>query len=282
MMSTAYLNGEFLPLAETQVSVLDRGFLFGDGVYELIPVYDGRLFRLEQHVGRLESSLSAIRIDNPHSREEWGQLLAELVQRNGGGDQKVYVQVTRGAAKKRRHEFPEGAVPTVFVMTRVVDGEPEPVPAKAVTREDHRWGRCDIKAITLLANVLYRQEAFEAGCQETILTRDGFVTEGAVSNVFVVRDDYIVTPPKGRNILPGITRDLVVELATDSSLPCVEAAISEGELREANEIWITASTIEVIPVVELDGRVVGNGRPGPVWNKMRSLFQAYRKANGET
>ncbi|RKZ37116.1 MAG: D-amino acid aminotransferase, partial [Gammaproteobacteria bacterium] len=153
---------------------------------------------------------------------------------------------------------------------------PVPIPAKAVTREDYRWGRCDIKAITLLANVLYRQEAADAGCQETILTRDGFVTEGAVSNVFVVRDDFIVTPPKGRNILPGITRDLVVELAMNSDLPCVEAAISEGELREADEIWITASTIEIIPVVELDGRVVGDGRPGQVWNKMHALFEAYR------
>ena len=278
-MGTAYLNGVYAPLEETRVSVLDRGFLLGDGVYEVIPVYSGRLFRLDQHLARLETSLESVRIDNPHARAEWVELLQELVARNGGGDQALYLQVTRGAAA-RSHAFPSGVSPTVFAMLNPLATRDEPQPAKAVLRSDFRWGRCDIKTIALIGNVLLRQEAIDAGCLEAILVRDGNVTEGAATNVFVVQDDFIATPPKGPQLLGGITRDLVIELCLDADLPVVEAAISEAAIREADEVWVTSSTMEIVPIIELDGSPVGTGRPGPVWRKAWSVLREFRQAQG--
>lgn len=275
-MGVGYLNGAFGPLHELRVSVLDRGFIFGDGVYEVVPVYGARLFRLEEHLARLENSLSAVAMGNPHPREEWSSLLAALVEHNGGGDQAVYVQVTRGAAP-RNHAFPDDTPLTVFAMSKLLAERLEPPPVGAVTRPDNRWGRCDIKSTALLANVLLRQQAVEVGASEALLLRDGQLTEGAASNVFVVREDFVVTPPKGPAILPGITRDLVIELAQAADLPCIEGRVSEAALRDAAEIWMTSSTMEVTPVVELDGVPVGSGHPGPVWKKMNGLFQAYKQ-----
>lgn len=273
-MDIAYLNGDFAPLGETRVSVLDRGFLFGDGVYEVIPVYAGQLFRLSAHLDRLENSLAGIKLANPSSRAQWMALLAELVERNGDGDQLVYFQVTRGAAP-RNHKFPSEVSPSVFAMSNPASKSPgEPV--SAITREDYRWRRCDIKSIALLANVLLRQEAQESGSAEAILLRDGYVTEGAATNVFTVSDEVIYTPPKGPLLLPGITRDFIVELCNNAGLQCLEAPIAEAELRAADEVWISSSSMEVAPVIELDGRPVGTGKPGPRWERAYRLFQDHK------
>ena len=280
-MTTVYLNGSFLPLEEARVPVMDRGFLFGDGVYEVIPVYGGRLFRLPQHLQRLQDSLDGVRIGNPLTADAWRDLLEELVSRNTGSDQAVYLQVTRGVAPKRDHAFPADTRPTVFAMSN-------PLPERhdiageqgihAITLPDIRWQQCNIKAITLLPNVMLRQQAIEADTAEAILIRDGFATEGAASNIFIVRNGVIVTPPKGPTLLPGITRDLIIELAVSNALPYREADIPAADLHVAEEIWLTSSTREISPVVRLDDAKVGDGRTGPVWKRMIALFQAYKDA----
>ena len=208
-MSIAYLNGAWQPLEETRVPVMDRGFLFGDGVYEVIPVYSGRPFRLEQHLERLDNNLAAIRIDTPLSHDEWKAIIQRLIEDPGAVDQALYLQVTRGVAPKRDHAFPVDVTPTVFAMTNPL---PEPDPERnrqgyaAITVSDERWNNCHIKAITLLANLLARQEAVDAGAQEAIFIRDGKAVEGAASNLFIVRDRLLITPPKSKQLLPGITR----------------------------------------------------------------------------
>lgn len=276
---TVYLNGRFVPREEACVPVLDRGFLFGDGVYEVIPVYTGHLFRLDAHLRRLDRSLAAVRIENPHDHAGWGGLLDTLVSRNGGGDLAVYLQVTRGVAP-RDHAFPADARPTVFAMANPLAGLAEPVRregAAAVSRPDYRWGRCDIKAITLLPNVLLRQEAVDAGAMETILLRDGHAVEGAASNLFAVFHGQLHTPPNGPSILPGITREVVWELAGEIGLDRIEAPIPETALREADEIILTSSTKELVPVTRLDGTAVGSGRPGPVYRRLHEAFQALKE-----
>jgi D-alanine transaminase len=278
-MTTAYLNGSYLPLEDACVPVMDRGFLFGDGVYEVIPVYGGKLFRLAQHLQRLQNSLDGVRIRNPLTVDAWRELLEELVHRNSGSNQAVYLQVTRGVAPKRDHAFPGDIRPTIFAMSnplpeaRDIAGEQG---IHAITLPDIRWQHCNIKAITLLPNIILRQQAVEADTAEAILIKDGFATEGAASNIFIVRNGVLITPPKGPTLLPGITRDLIIELAADNAVPYREASISEAELHSAGEIWLTSSTREISPVVQLDDAVVGDGRPGPVWKNMISLFQAYK------
>ena len=275
-MTTAYFNGEYGPLEDIRISPLDRGFLFGDGVYEVIPVYAGRLFRAGAHLDRLERSLSAIRIEDPLGRSGWNGLLEELVERNGGGHQAVYLQVTRGAAP-RDHAFPGDVAPTVFAMTRLVAVKSDTQPWQAVVRPDIRWLRCDIKSVALLPNVLLRQEAEDAGASETIMVRDGLVTEGTSSNVFVVRGDSVHTPAKSTHILGGVTRDLLLELAGEAGIDCREEPITEAQLRSAREIWVTSSTKEVVPVTRLDGEAVGEGVPGPLWQRVHGLYQNFKE-----
>lgn len=274
----SYLNGEFLPLSQAKVSVLDRGFVFGDGVYEVIPVYAGRPFRLAHHLQRLQYSLNAIRIDNPRSDSDWAQIIQRVVEENGAGEQSVYLQVTRGVAR-RDHSFPENTPATVLVMSSEASS-PDYAELErgidAITLEDIRWQYCHIKAISLLPNVLFRQAAIDAGAEEAILIREGMATEGAASNLFIARDGVIVTPPKGSKLLPGITRDLLVELAKAHELPLEERPIPESELRQADEIWISSSTREVVPVVSLDGHTVGSGQAGPLWQDMSRLYQAFK------
>ena len=276
-----YLNGLFLPADEARVSALDRGFLFGDGVYEVIPAYGGRLFRVGAHLDRLDQSLEGIRMANPLGHAQWSAVLRELVARNGGGDRSIYLQVTRGAAP-RDHAFPAEATPTVFAMTTELPSHaPDALHSsgvEAITVEDIRWAHCNIKAITLLPNVLLRQRAVEAGAAEAILMRDGQATEGAASNLFIVRGGVITTPPKSNLLLPGITRDLVAELCRGEGIPCEEAPVFEADLREAEEVWITSSTKEVVPVIRLDGLPVGDGHPGPLWRRMIDLYHAYKAA----
>lgn len=280
-MSIAYLNGSYLPLEETRVSVMDRGFLFGDGVYEVIPVYGGRLFRLPHHLQRLENSLNAVRIDNPLTTGAWSAMLGELVERNDGNEQAVYLQVTRGVAPKRDHAFPVPSRPTVFAMSNPVvatAGDASIAGIKAVTLPDIRWQHCDIKAITLLPNVLLRQQALDADTAEAILIRDGHALEGAASNLFMVKHGRLVTPPNGPALLPGITRDLVLELAAANDIPCRESTITEAELNTADEIWLTSSTREISPVSHLNDTVIGDGIPGPLWRRMIRLYQDYKEA----
>jgi len=278
---SVYLNGEFRPLHAAAVSPLDRGFLFGDGVYEVIPVYHGLPFRLGEHLQRLHDSLAAVRISDPHERDAWAGLVTEVIRRNGGGDLSLYLQVTRGTGPDRDHFFPKDTPPTVFLMASPLRPTAPEVLERgvaAVTRRDFRWGRCDVKAITLLPNVLLRQEAREAGCSEAILVRaDGQVHEGAASNLFAVIRGALVTPPKDRFILPGITRDLVLELARGDGLAVAERPIDQAELAAASEIWITSSTRELLPVTRLDDHAVGDGRPGPLWHHVDGLIQDHKR-----
>ncbi len=278
-MSIVYLNGDFMPADEAMIPVLDRGFIFGDGVYEVIPVYSGRLFRLEHHLERLENSLAGIRLAPPRSRGEWREILESLVEKNGDGDQSVYLQVTRGVAK-RDHGFPPEAEPTVFAMSNPM-ADPSATlheGIEAITVEDIRWKLCHIKSIALLPNILLRQQAIDAGAGEAILLRDGEVTEGAAANIFIVKDGVVTTPPKSNLLLPGITRDLVVEICHANAIPCEERAVSEAELRDADEVWISSSTKEVVPVTKLDGKAVATGKPGPLWRQMLTLYQDYKQA----
>ena len=273
---TAYLDGVFLPLEEARISPLDRGFLFGDGVYEVVPCYGGRPFLLERHLARLDRSLRAVGLPDPLGPAGWRHLAGELAARNGGGDLALYLQVTRGVAP-RDHRFPAAPRPTVFAYANPLRPPPAEGGARAVLLEDLRWGRCDIKAISLLANVLARQAAHRRSADEAILVREGEVTEGAASNVFAVVEGVLLTPPRSPRLLPGVTRDLVLELAAEAGLPCREAPLPVGLVQRAEELWLTSSTREVVPVLALDGRPVGGGRPGPLWRRVHRLYQA-RKA----
>jgi D-alanine transaminase len=272
---TVYLNGEYLPLNEAKISVLDRGFLFGDGVYEVIPSYSGHLFHFQEHLERLENSLTAIRLANPHTREQWTKILTPLLDANF--DQYIYLQITRGVADKRDHAFPDNTPATVFAMcSNIVPFAGLNTGIKAVSMDDSRWKLCNVKAITLLGNILHRQEAIDQDCAEALLVKDGYVTEGAASNVFAVIGGVLCTPPKGNDILPGITRDVILDIAQKNNIPCREDKISFAALQTASEIWVTSSTREIIPVVELDSKPVSDGKPGPVWQTMNQLFQAYK------
>lgn len=279
----AYLNGAFLPLAEAKVSALDRGFVFGDGVYEIVPVYSNKPFRLDEHLRRLQASLDGIRLANPHGMAEWRERVLQLVAQQGFADQSVCIQVTRGApttAPLRDHPFPQGVQPTVFMFAQpLVTASPAQKAAgvRAVTAVDSRWLRCNIKAISLLANVLLRQQAVDADCAETILLRDGFLTEGAASNIFVVKDGVLRSPPPSNLMLTGITYDVVLELAAAHGIPHELRAISEAEVRNANEIWMTSSTREIMPIVQLDDAPVGTGVPGPLAQRMDGLYQTFKQ-----
>ena len=273
-----YLNGQFLPLEEARISVLDRGFIFGDGVYEVIPAYSRIPFRLKQHLLRLRTSLGAIRLANPHSDAEWTRLIGELMVQNQGEDQYIYLHVTRGPAK-RDHAFPKQVHPTVFLMsTPLTPPSPELLKTgvPAITAPDNRWLHCDIKAISLLPNVLLRQIAVDAGATETLLLRDGFLTEGAASNIFVVKNDLLLAPQKNNLMLAGITYEVVLELAVANKIPHEVRVISESEIRNAQELWMTSSTREVLAITTLDGKRVGNGKPGEHFWRMHGLYQRYK------
>lgn len=274
-----YLNGEYLPLNEAKVSVLDRGFIFGDGVYEVIPAYGGKALRFEHHMQRLQNSLDAVRINNPLSNEQWQKIIDKLISKKGSEDQYIYMHITRGVAS-RDHRFPDKTIPTVFVMSNIlhtVDPEILKQGVYAVTLDDIRWQYCNIKAIALLPNILLRQQAVDKDAVEAILIRNGNMTEGAASNVFIVSDGIIKTPPKDQKLLPGITRDLVVELAKTHNMPIEEVAITEKEFLTADEIWLTSSTKEILAVTKINEQQVGNGKPGPVWKDMYQKYQDYKE-----
>jgi len=278
---TIYLNGSFMPVEDAKVSVLDRGFIFGDGVYEVIPIYSRRAFRLAEHLKRLQHSLDGIKLPNPHSEREWTDILNELIKRNTPDDQYLYLHITRGVAK-RDHAFPVPPVPpTVFVLSNPLTTPPAEQLQKGitcVTVADNRWLRCDIKAIALLPNVLLRQAAVEAGCAEAILIRDdAFLTEGAASNIFVVKDGKLLAPPKDNLMLPGITYDVILELAAANRIPFEVRRISKAEVFDADELLLTSSTKEVLAITTLDGKPVGNGKPGAMFTRLHTLYQTFKR-----
>jgi len=273
-----YLNGEFMPIEQARIPVLDRGFIFGDGVYEVIPVYSRHPFRLHEHLRRLRESLKSIKLANPHDDPTWVHLIGRLIALNEPEDQSLYMHVTRGPAK-RDHAFPKGVAPTVFLMSNPLTTPPRQQVSEgvcAITALDNRWLRCDIKAIALLPNVLLRQEAVDAGCVEAVLLREGFMTEGAASNIFVVSKGVMLAPPKNHLMLPGITYDVVLELAQANGIRHEVREIAEAELRGADEIWLTSSTKEVLAITRLDDAPVGNGKPGPLFERMYKLYQDYK------
>lgn len=280
-MSLCYLNGRFLPVAEAAVSPMDRGFLFGDGVYEVVPVYSRRPFRLDEHLARLNRSLAAIRLANPLAPAAWRELVARLVAEAAWDDQSVLLQVTRGPMAVRNHAFPATVAPTVFGLVEPLAAPPAELRetgVAAVSAADFRWLRCDIKATSLLANCLLRQLAIDAGCAETILFRDGILAEGAASNIFVVKEGVLLAPQKNHLMLAGITYDVVLELAAAHGLKTEVRDIADAEVRAADELWLTSSTKEVLPIVTLDGAKVGaGGTPGPVFRQMHGWYQDFKR-----
>jgi D-alanine transaminase len=284
MTARVFLNGQWLPAAHAHVSVMDRGFLFGDGVYEVIPVYSRQAFRLEPHLARLQKSLDGIQLANPHRLEEWIALITQLAGEAEWEDQSIYIQVTRGPMAVRNHAFPKEVTPTVLLLAEAMS---PPLAAlreqgiAAVSAADIRWLRCDLKTTSLLANCLLRQMAVSAGCAETVLFRDGFLTEGSASSIFVVKNGVLLAPIKNHLMLPGITYDVVLELAAQHGLPCEVRDITEDETRAADELWMCSSTKEVLPIVMLDGRAVGTivgagGTPGPAFAKMYAWYQEFK------
>lgn len=276
----AYLNGQYLPRSQACIPVTDRGLLFGDSVYEVVPAYGAIPFRVEHHLKRLDRSLGSIGLQNPLGHDDWREIFRRLTEQLPGRDQSIYLQVTRGAYPKRHHVIPAEVSPNVIGFVSAMPARNEQKAqrgAKVITLEDIRWHRCDIKATTLLANVLARAQATERGLDEAILVRDGAVMEGTASNLFIVSNGLLITPPDSEELLPGVTRDLVIELAREDGLPFAQAAISIADLESADEIWITSSTREVGAVVELNGKPVGDGVPGEMWHRMDALYQACKE-----
>jgi D-alanine transaminase len=273
-----YLDGDYLPLADAQVSPLDRAFLFGDAVYEVIPVYAARPFRLRQHLDRLARSLAGIRMSVPLTHEQWADICAQLVTRNRAGEAYLYIQVTRGAEYGRNHAWPEGLKPTLFAYCSQLEQLPAAVLEKgvaALTAAEIRWARRDIKSTALLGNIMLKKLAADAGAFETLLLEDGALTEGSSTTAHVVKEGVIYTPPNGHHILPGTTRDVVTELAGRLRVRCESARVPEAQLRSADEVWLAFSTRGLLPVTTLDGAAVGDGKPGPLFKRMHAAFEGY-------
>jgi D-alanine transaminase len=274
------LNGEFLPLRDARISPLDRGFLYADGAYEVTPVYGGRPFRFAEHHARLTRSLEAIRMADPHTLDAWRGIYRELIHRNGGGDQYVYVQVTRGAEFGRNHAPLPDVPRTVFAFCAPWPSFAPTIHTQGVacvTAADTRWARCDIKSVSLLANVLLRQLAVDANAAETILLRDGFLTDASASSVHVVIAGELRTPPNSQRLLPGTTRGVLEEVATAAQVPYRATPVSESELRSAQEVLLGAATREVQPVTSLDGKPIGTGKPGPIYQRLHAAYQDYKR-----
>ncbi len=283
--SLCYLNGEYGSLRDAKVSVLDRGFIFGDGIYEVVPVYAGRLFRFDEHMARLARSLAKVRIDNPLSHEGWlarcRKLVAALHEQTGAGDQLVYLQVTRGVAP-RDHVMPADVAPTVFMMASVMkpaSAEQRHHGVACVSARDFRWERGDIKSISLLGNVLARQMSADHGATETVMFRDGFLTEASSSNVWVVHEGAVLGPPKSEHVLEGIRYELIRELCEETGIAFNLRPIPEADVMSADELLLSSATKELLPVTQLDATPVGHGalrgKPGPVYAR---LFEAYQRA----
>lgn len=274
-MSQAYLNGDYMPVEECSIPALDRGFIFGDAIYELIPVYANQPFQLSAHLQRLKNSLQQTGIDNPYTDHAWQQMVNQLIEYEDSSQCSIYIQVTRGVAP-RDHAYPSEATPTIFAMVNQWPSLDEKILSQglsAITVEDIRWHRCDIKATSLLANVMMKQRAIEQHTHEAILVRDGKALEGSSSNVFAVRDGCVYTAPKNNLVLPGITRDVVIDCVRTCHIALQEVAVTIEDLITADEIWLTSSTKECLPVTQLNQQQVGDAQPGPVWRQVYDTFQ---------
>ncbi len=270
-----YLNGEFIAKEKASISVMDRGFLFGDGVYEVIPVYQGKIFRLSEHLTRLQNSLDSVQIFNPYSDSKWKNILLELISSSSQANQSIYLQITRGVDTSRKHSF-DKLTPTVFIETNPLTPRSKSDLENgysAIIQADFRWERCDIKATSLLANTMYSQQAKQAQVEEVILHRDSAITEGATSNVFIVKNSTLFTHPTGTHILSGITRDLVIESAKNCNLTINESSVDVNELLDADEVWISSSTREVMPLVKIDNQLINNGKVGKYWSQVYDYYQ---------
>ena len=277
-MATAYLNGKFIPANQARISPFDRGFLFGDGVYEVVPVYHGQSFRLTEHLHRLQRNLDAVEIPDPYSFKEWETLVTDLIEKNNGGDQTFYLQVTRGAYESRSH-LPLGEInPTVFMTCFPLQQKPIETLAtgvKAITLDDVRWQRCDIKSVSLLGNVLTKLQAEHQGADEALILNNGFLQEGSLSNIFVVKENKVFTSPKSAHLLGGVTRELVIELLKTHHIPIEEVPIPGDTLNEVDEIWSTSSTREIVPVTHLNDKPIGTGKAGDLWRKTIGYYRDY-------
>ena len=281
-MTILYLNGQYCPLEKATISVLDRGFLFGDGVYEVIPVYQRQCYQLLPHLERLANSLKEIDCKNPYTVTQWTTIIDNIIAKNEQDNQTIYCQVSRGIEANRLHTYQSTTQASVMVMSQPLPTIPvqqHQQGIKAITLTDTRWQRCDIKAISLLANCLLKQKAYNAGAAEALLIRDGKVTEGAASNVYVVLNDVIYTAPANQFILAGITRQVLLTIAAQKKWPVKLQAIEKAQLLQAQEIWISSSTKEILPVTVLDNKPVGEGKPGPIW---RQFYQAYQQQKSIT
>ncbi len=278
-MAIAYLNGEWQAPEDAKVSVFDRGFMFGDGVYEVMPVYWGEVFTLDQHLHRLNRSLTEIRLVSPYTDDQWRRLFSEAIKRSGEQTALLYLQVTRGVAAARAHEYPVDVVPTVLVTVTAAPGleRESVVPYRMVVKEDFRWGRGDIKVISLIASGMLKNEALAEGYDDAILTREGQLTESTASNVFIVQNGVILTPPTSSHLLHGITRAHVISLIQKNGIKFEEREVSEQELLDADEVWITSTGHEIWPVGELNGKPIGNGEAGVMWQSLDRYFQASKK-----
>jgi D-alanine transaminase len=270
-----YLNGEFIPKNKASISVMDRGFLFGDGVYEVIPVYKGRIFRLSEHLKRLQNSLNSVQIHNPYSKTEWHNIFRNFLEHSSTQNCSFYLQITRGADTNRKHSF-EQLTPTVFIELNPLIPKTKADLSRgynAVVMADIRWQRCDIKATSLLANVMYSQQAKQNQAEEVILYRDGQITEGATSNVFIIKNKTLFTHPTGHNILSGITRDLVLESSEKCQINIKELAFSIDDLMSADEVWISSSTREIMPIIQIDNKPINNKKIGKYWSQVYEYYQ---------
>lgn len=279
-MSTVFLNGDYMPIEQAKISPLDRGFLFGDGIYEVIPSYAGKMVGFKNHINRMNDGLTAIGIKLNWTDEQWLTLCKALSEKNGNGSLGIYLHVSRGADTKRFHAFPENVTPTVFAMSYEISAQKSPSLATVgkgyslSSTEDLRWQRCQIKSTSLLGNVLHFQEGYAAGNLETLLyNHKQELTEASSSNIFIVKNGVIATPIQDNHILPGVTRRLVIDILTkDGSLTVEERIVTLDEARDADEIWLTSSSKEIEPVTQLDGVPVGDGNVGPVWLKAATLY----------
>ncbi len=271
-----YLNGDFIPVTEAQVSVLDRGFLFGDGVYEVIPVFGKNLLRVDEHLLRLQNSLNRISLEKPISDTSLKQQLSTLLEKNPGENRAIYLQVSRGAYPVRDLAIKPEYPPTLFIMVlalKKIDLSVMAAGIKAITIEDFRWDACDIKSTSLVGSVMLRQQATTANVDDAILVKHGYVTEGTASNVFLVRDNTLITPHTGHQLLSGITREIVIDLAHENTIPVIQRPVAQAELFEADEIWLTSSTREIAPLVKLDEKIISGGVAGPMWKRMMAWYQ---------
>ena len=280
-MTIAYLNGEYMPLEQARISPMDRGFLFGDGIYEVVPSYEGKMVGFAPHIARMQDGLAAIEIKLDWSEDKWREVCTSLLEKNGNGNLGIYLHVTRGTDSKRHHAYPEGIEPTVFGYAFEIPAPPIPDrehihPYTCSTGHDMRWHRCNIKSISLLGNVMHFQQGHSKGDGEILLyNANNELTECGACNAYIVKDGVISTPILDNQILPGITRQLLLGiLKADGNIPLQERTITMDEVWDADEVWISSSSKEVVPVIKLDGKPVGDGKPGPVWEKAAKLYSA--------